>query len=38
MKYSPSKRITAAQALAHHYFDELRDEKVFRNITPFKGL
>lgn len=36
--YSPHKRLTPAQALAHHYFDDLRNERIYRNIPYFQGL
>lgn len=29
LQYSPMKRITPAEALAHDYFDDLRDESRF---------
>jgi len=38
VRYSPEKRLTAAEALAHQYFDELRNERVYRSIAYFNGL
>jgi serine/threonine protein kinase len=38
LRYSPEKRLTAAEALTHPYFEELRNERVFRNISYFQGL
>ncbi len=38
VRYSPEKRLTAAEALAHQYFDDLRNERVYRNIPHFQGL
>ena len=32
LQYSPKKRLTPAEALAHEYFDELRCKQVYRKL------
>ena len=36
--YIPNKRLTALEALAHPYFDELRNEKLTINNKPLPDL
>lgn len=36
--YSPHKRYTPVQALAHPFFNELRDERVYRQLEKDFGL
>ncbi len=36
--YSPSKRYTPLQALSHPFFNELRDEKVYRQLKIEVGI
>ena len=39
LTYSPKKRLTAAEALYHEYFDELRDETNYQELLfRAKGL
>lgn len=38
MRYSPKQRLTAAEALAHEFYDELRDERVFHRIRKATGI
>ena len=37
MVYSPKKRLNAIEAMAHPYFDELRDESRFSDIEKKIG-
>lgn len=32
MRYNPAERYTPYQALMHPYFDELRDQKMYRDL------
>jgi glycogen synthase kinase 3 beta len=36
--YSPKQRLNAAEALAHEFFDELREEAVYRQINKHYGI
>lgn len=38
MLYSPKQRLTAAEALAHEYFDELREEANYEKIIKLAGI
>jgi len=38
MIYSPKQRLNAAEALAHEYFDELREEQIYRALQKQFGL
>ena len=39
LQYSPKKRLTPAQALLHPFFDELRDEKSYKQLlSNYKKL
>lgn len=38
MIYSPKQRLNAAEALAHEFFDELREEPVYRQINKQYGI
>jgi hypothetical protein len=38
MVYSPSQRLTAIEALAHPYYDELREEGNYTRITKLTGV
>ena len=38
VKYSPEKRLSAAEALAHPFFDEVRDEKYYKNQGRLSGF
>lgn len=38
MLYSPKQRLTAAEALAHEYFDELREEANYEKIIKLTGI
>ena len=38
MIYSPKQRLNAAEALAHDFFDELREEHVYRQISKQYGI
>ena len=38
MEYSPYKRITAAQALQHPYFEELKDPEVVGSLRKCPEL
>ena len=38
MIYSPKERLNAAEALAHEYFDELREERVGRQLQQQLGV
>jgi hypothetical protein len=38
MIYSPKQRLNAAEALAHEFYDELRDEKVGKQLQKQLGI
>lgn len=38
MIYSPKERLNAAEALAHEFYDELRDEKVGKQLQKQIGI
>jgi hypothetical protein len=38
MIYSPKQRLTAAEVLAHEYFDELREEVNYNKILKLTGV
>lgn len=38
MIYSPKERLNAAEALAHEYFDELREESTYNYLRQKKQI
>jgi len=38
MIYSPKQRLNAAEALAHEFYDDLREEQVYRQASKQYGL
>ena len=38
MIYSPKQRLNPAEALAHEFYDELREEQMYRQISKQHGL
>lgn len=38
MLYSPKQRLTAAEALAHEYFDEIREESLYERLVKSTGV
>ena len=38
VRYAPERRLTAAEALAHPYFDDLRDERSFKKLGKYKNF